>query len=197
MNLLLFFVVTIFSQSYGNEVSELRERVQNLESIVNAMVVKLETCNCQETAVVNKRQVTEGPVAFTAAVSPRSIDHMTDGQSVVFDTTITDIGGGYDNKTGIYVVPLTGLYMFQCSLLDHMAGAHGTSKLHAEIVKNGNMLVRVFAHSEDTYRDQGSNLVFIPANKGDQIWVRVVDNGDLGLGGQFYSTFSGTMMWQS
>ncbi|XP_053374252.1 uncharacterized protein LOC128546877 [Mercenaria mercenaria] len=38
------------------------------------------------------------------------------GETLVFSTTTFDIGSGYNNKTGIYVTPVAGIYMFTLQL---------------------------------------------------------------------------------
>ena len=138
----------------------------------------------------------EGPVAFTAALSARVVEHVGLNETIQFDTVLTNIGNGFDNTTGVFTAPVSGIYMFTCSLIDHMEGVHGTAKLHAEIVQNDKVLGRIFAHATDTYRDQGSQTVFAQVNQGDRIFIRSVDNKDLGLGGELYSTFSGYLMTQ-
>ncbi|XP_045187953.1 complement C1q-like protein 4 [Mercenaria mercenaria] len=138
----------------------------------------------------------DGPVAFTAAIQPRVQDHVGANATVKFETVITNLGGGYNNTTGVFTAPLPGLYMFSCSLLDHFDGKHGSAKLHAEIVQNDKILGRVFAHADDTNRDQGANTVFVQVNQGDRIFIRSVDNNDLALGGEMYSTFSGYLLMQ-
>jgi len=116
-----------------------------------------------------------------------------------FETTITNLGGGYNNQTGVFTAPVNGVYMFSCSLLDHWSGhnataLNGKTMLHADIVQNNRVLGRVFAHGEDTHRDQGANTVFTYASQGDKVFIRNIDNNNLGLGGQLYSTFSGYLM---
>lgn len=70
--------------------------------------------------------------------------------------------------------------------------------VHAEIVKNQDVIARVFAHSEgDVHRDQGANTVIVNLQAGDQIFVRTVDNEDLGLGGERYTSFSGVLLYES
>ena len=136
----------------------------------------------------------EGPVAFTAGINPLYVDNMDPKQTIIFETTITDIGGGYNNSTGIFIAPRPGVYAFSCSLLDHYQNG---LMLHAEIVKdNASVLGRVFAHAEqDQYRDQGAQTVVTHLNAGDQVWVRIWDSKNLSLGGQLYSTFTGFLLY--
>ena len=68
----------------------------------------------------NKREDTENPrerrillggdgtVAFTAALS--HVFHHSNGQMIVFDTTVTNIGGAYNANDGLFVAPVKGLY---------------------------------------------------------------------------------------
>ncbi|XP_045187954.2 complement C1q tumor necrosis factor-related protein 3-like [Mercenaria mercenaria] len=153
----------------------------------------------QEGPVVSKRFVleNEGPVAFTAAIKPLLIAHVKHMETIKFETVITSIGGGYDNQTGVFVAPVSGIYVFSCSLLDHMGpevGVPNSAMLHAEIVHNQRVLGRIFAHATVTYRDQGAQTLFAQVSQGDQVWVRTIDNHDLGLGGELYSTFSGYLL---
>lgn len=141
-------------------------------------------------------------MAFTAAVQKYTVDHVQNQSTIVFDKVITSIGSGYNNLTGIFVAPMSGIYVFSCSLMDHSGEhltsgqEHGSAMLHAEIVKNGTVLGRVFAHAETSHRDQGSVTVVSYVNQGEQVWVRNIDNNDLGLGGELYSVFSGYLLYE-
>ncbi|XP_053392936.1 uncharacterized protein LOC123545710 [Mercenaria mercenaria] len=136
----------------------------------------------------------EGPVAFTAAILPLVIDHLKTNDIVKFETVITDIGGGYNNQSGVFVAPVTGIYMFSCSLMEHYEMVSSGVMVNAEIVQSQRVLGRIFAAEPGSYHDQGAQTVFTHVNQGDQIWVRTIDNQNLGLGGELYSTFSGYLL---
>lgn len=110
----------------------------------------------------NKRFVldSEGPVAFSAVVAPTVIEHTKPNTAIKFETILAEYGGGYNNDTGIFVAPRTGLYFLSCSMLDHMSsGNHGKVMVHGEIMRNHVVLARVFAHAASSYRDQGANTI--------------------------------------
>lgn len=92
----------------------------------------------------------------------------------------------------------SGLYLITCSVLDHVRTDNkGGVMVHAEIVRNQDILARVFAHAEqDLYRDQGANTVIVQLQTGDQVYVRTTGNDDLGLGGQRYTSFSGVLLYE-
>ncbi|XP_052797452.1 complement C1q-like protein 4 [Mya arenaria] len=205
MILTRFLSVTLLLKVGDVACSECDIRVTDLEKEVKRqgeMISKLvEIVGINSSEEPRKRQAPGAgtdAVAFTAGILPLTVDHLHSQQTIKFESVITDIGGGYSNQTGIFTAPRSGIYLFSCSLLDHWGGAdtqaHGGLMLHAEIVQNGRVLGRIFAHGEDTYRDQGAQTVFTYANQGDKVFIREVDNDDLGLGGQLYSTFSGYLL---
>jgi len=54
-----------------------------------------------------------GVVAFSAQILPIVIEHVHHNDVVKFDRVLTNIGSGYRNTTGVFVVPISGLYMFR------------------------------------------------------------------------------------
>ncbi|WAR00334.1 hypothetical protein MAR_024706, partial [Mya arenaria] len=142
-------------QTLENEVSDLKAAFLKQEKLVSVLADK-----CNERS--NRFVMDESPViAFTGAVAPEFVPNMHHGETVKFETTVTNFGDGYNNQTGVFVVPTSGLYMFSCSILDEHHSVNGLAMVHAEIVKGTKVLGRVFAHAEvDQYRDQGANTVF-------------------------------------
>ena len=66
--------------------------------------------------------------------------------------------------------------------------------IHAEMVHSGTVLGRVLAHASEVGKDQGSITVLAHVTEGEQVWVRNIDNDDLGLSGSLYSLFSGCLL---
>ncbi|XP_052769577.1 cerebellin-3-like [Mya arenaria] len=182
---------------HGLDMEAVLKRLDYLEQKVEDQAKRIEELELKGNP--DKRLVLngEGPIAFTSQVTPHVVSHMHKGDGVIFDRVLLNAGGGYHNVTGQFTVPLSGIYLFAVSVFDHVERANaGTTKVHAEIVQNNVTIGRVFAHADDHYRDQGAETVIVTANTGDVIWVRVVDNNDLGLGGDFYTSFAGYMLWQ-
>ena len=109
----------------------------------------------------------------------------TAGNTVIWNELWMSRGGGYDTGTGIFTVPLAGIYKFYYTL--RQSGAAGTA-LYARIQLNGSDLsVQYGAIYLQTTRDQAGSTVLLKLNAGDKISVKVY-NYDMASG---YSSFIG------
>lgn len=116
-------------------------------------------------------------------------------QNVVFKSVMLNLGSAYNSLHGVFMAPRDGVYLFSASLLSDTQ-AH-SSTVHAAISVNGNKAAKILAISEaNRHRDQGSNTLIADLKKGDQVWVKNVDNDDATICGiNGYSTFSGYLLY--
>jgi hypothetical protein len=119
--------------------------------------------------------------------------HAGEHQNVVFDLVETNIGNGYNSHHGVFIAPVSGLYLIYSSIL----AAHG-AEIWCQIVVNGVNKGSVYARGTDGRHDQGSQAILIQLQKGDDVAVQnhfkdhaVYSDGDI------YSTFSGVLLQQS
>ena len=70
-----------------------------------------------------KRSLHENPIMFHAKLS--SDRRFEDGSTIVFDTVITNVGGGYALAVGVFQCPVSGYYFFAVSLIADSYRAHG------------------------------------------------------------------------
>ena len=56
-------------------------------------------------------------IAFTAVVTPADLTNLGAGQTIIYDKVITNVGNGYDNRTGIFTSPKKGVYVFEMALM--------------------------------------------------------------------------------
>ncbi|KAH3784868.1 hypothetical protein DPMN_162940 [Dreissena polymorpha] len=65
---------------------------------------------------------------------------------------------------------------------------------HTAIVRNGNNVARMYGHGNSGYFDQGSQMIVIRLNAGDEVAVQNIDIPDLTIVGGLYSSFSGFLL---
>ncbi|KAH3805790.1 complement C1q tumor necrosis factor-related protein 4-like [Dreissena polymorpha] len=143
-----------------------------------------------------KRSYEGDAVAFFATIGA-SVEHLGQGQTVVFDQLLTMIDstqslGGYSATTGVFTAPLSGVYVFSCTIMT--LDQHTT---HVALQKNNTPLSTIYVSGGSGHGwDSASSTVTVPLAKGDSVSVKHMDN-DHGLAGAFYggqSTFTGFLL---
>ena len=81
-------------------------------------------------------------VAFTAVVAPPTLSLLGAGETLVFDTVITNVGNAYRNTTGLFRAPIKGVYVFNFALMMDP----GLDE-YIELVKNGNHVMWNYGHA--------------------------------------------------
>ncbi|XP_045177710.1 complement C1q-like protein 4 [Mercenaria mercenaria] len=131
-------------------------------------------------------------VAFSAGLTHDiAILH---AEKVVYDKVFTNVGGGYDNTSGNFNCPVSGVYVFQFHAL-----AHQDKSTWLELYHNAYYIASIYGHTVNDYAS-GGNSVILKLSKGDQVYVKAVDNSygtDTNMYGrpdEIYSTFSGYLI---
>ena len=125
-------------------------------------------------------------MAFTASVVSSNTS-WTSG-TLIFNQVISNVGNGYDPKTGVFTAPRAGTYIFYAAAVEY-----GTQYLRLDIVINNVAKVRLLGYSSASYQT-GTNMVAQYLRRGDD--VRVIHS----YGKGYYSntvpmtTFTGFMI---
>lgn len=104
-------------------------------------------------------------IAFTASIS-QSLTNLKPGQTVVYNLVETNVGSSYNQHTGHFTCPRSGLYLFTLTTLSE-SGKH----LQLDLVLNGRNVISVT--SQGPGFQQSSNSKVLHVNQGEALWVRV------------------------
>lgn len=119
---------------------------------------------------LQRRQERPPVIGFTAYIS-QHLSSLGQQHTVVFDKTQSNFGNGYDNITGYFVAPETGVYVFFANIMSEDSTT-GLDYIETEIVKNGNQIAEMYSGAQQAY-DSSSNMAVAWLDKGDHVWVRV------------------------
>ncbi|XP_060783648.1 adiponectin-like [Neoarius graeffei] len=135
-------------------------------------------------------------VAFSATLSPltsafRNIGPYPDRRTLVYGNVLMNIGSAYDPETGIFTAPVRGVYFFIFFLFNPNEVATGLS-----LVKNGEAVVLASdnppgADTEDT----AGNTVSLLLEKGDRIYLQLLENRKVYTDANRRNTFSGHLLF--
>ena len=137
-------------------------------------------------------------VAFYAYIS-KDFTQIGKDHEFVFDTVVTNSGNAYNNYSGTFTAPSSGLYAFSYSIVvagHHISGDHDSNlgEISVQLVRNASPCGSILADTEAPGDDEmGTGFAILFLDAGDI--VRVVSlyasQGTLLSNGYAYWTFSG------
>ena len=126
-------------------------------------------------------------VAFSAV--PSVTRNYDDGDTLLFDTVYTNVGGAYNNVTGVFSCPSSGVYAFHVTVYSAVDASMNAAITHSRL----GSLVNVYVSNVDATvtGNQSSNLVVIDCAAGDTVHVQAASDGDNLFVGFPFPSFSG------
>ncbi|XP_017327555.1 adiponectin isoform X1 [Ictalurus punctatus] len=135
-------------------------------------------------------------VAFSATLSTltsgsRNIGPYSERRTLVYENALTNVGNAYNPKTGIFTAPVKGVYYFSIVLFNAFDNSTGLS-----LMKNGEAIVSVSdnpprADTEDT----AGNSVSLLLEKGDRVYLELLENRKVYTDRWRRNTFSGHLLF--
>ena len=137
-------------------------------------------------------------MAFYAYIS-KDFTHIGNGHVFVFDTVVTNSGNAYNNYSGIFTAPSSGLYAFSYSVAvggHHMSGDHDTQygEVSVRLVRNASTCGAILADTEALSDDEmstGFAILFLDAGDIVRVISQDPSQGTLLSDHYQYWTFSG------
>ncbi|XP_052086908.1 complement C1q tumor necrosis factor-related protein 2-like isoform X3 [Mytilus californianus] len=131
-----------------------------------------------------KGNTPEHPTAFTALSTFSS--GLPNGP-IPFDKVIANVGNSYNQSTGKFTAPVSGLYSISVSIM----GLHGNS-IHVNIRKNGQELARLWTHGGGR-GEVASHTLNLQLKHGDQMWASGTPGHKI-YAKEPYNVFSGMLI---
>lgn len=140
----------------------------------------------------------EIPVAFYAYIS-HDFTHVGDNHVFVYDTVVTNSGHAYNNYSGIFTAPSSGLYAFAYSIAvagHHITGDHDSNfgEISVQLVRNASPVGSIAADTESLYEDEmatGFAILYLQAGDIVKVVAPSQGQGSFRSSKDEYWTFSG------
>ena len=128
-----------------------------------------------------------GSYAFT--VAPTATETYDDGDKVLFDRVITNIGGGWNPTLNEFVCQVNGLYMFMLTI-----NTPSTDEAGVDIMMDNNNMVRVRADGTLGIITSSSQVVIHECELAARVWVQTTRDSVIQSGSNALTTFSGMLI---
>ena len=102
-----------------------------------------------------------------------------------FDSVKTNIGGGYDPITGVFIAPNAGTYQFLSVIY-----SNGNDDVEAQMNKNNELLLRGYS-SAASHAESHVMTAVVNLQQGDHIYIRHRASKAQHVRGALHSSFSG------
>lgn len=137
-------------------------------------------------------KLTTPKVAFSAALTDSGTTAAINTDlNLVFSRIITNVGQAYSSRSGIFTAPVSGVYYFRFTVVDHLA----SRMMVIQMFKNGHQVMFLNEYGDDGQATYLSSGVTLQLQVGDEVSMklpagyRVYDNGNN------HSTFSGFLLF--
>ncbi|KAK3584331.1 hypothetical protein CHS0354_031002 [Potamilus streckersoni] len=115
-----------------------------------------------------KRSPVVPKVAFTATISNTLSGLNNLGQPLVFDDVHLNIGNGYNKQSGLFLAPVSGLYLILMTIsTDYSTGPD------VVVVRNGSRLCATIPSMNDHLYAGSPCNVIVQLMQGDEVWAKV------------------------
>ncbi|CAK6984620.1 uncharacterized protein LOC108874148 isoform X10 [Scomber scombrus] len=156
---------------------KLGEKLQNIETRLKESEDQIMDLRNKERTKV----IFSAAAGFGGAFGPFNTD-----KTLIYRAVKTNIGGAYNQSTGIFTAPVSGVYYF--SIFYHAGGHH---QVGLSLYKNNQYIVGLHDHkSKYDIADNGGNAAFLQLQRGDQDDANA---NDIEINGQMQSASSPDM----
>lgn len=125
--------------------------------------------------------------AFSAALT--SSQSLSAKEIIKFNKVLTNIRNGYNPSTGIFTVPISGVYQFS-SVIMSQSGKKIIATLYLNDTRVSSVYIKSIAYQT------GALSMVLDVKKGDQITMKSYSSYSIHSDIMNYSTFSGHMISQ-
>jgi hypothetical protein len=135
------------------------------------------------------------PVVFFVARGTNS-SNIKNGQTLVFPVILNNKGSGFNNETGVFTAPVSGLYQFSVHLCIWVG-----QYVRIDIVSENDVIMKTrFTDEGSTYHSISSVSGLALLKRGNKVWVKSTSSShgnNLANTPSIWNTFTGVLINES
>lgn len=176
----------------NDDIVDIKNRLGHLEQLIGQLV----TGNSSSDVLKFSASIGKNEHVSFSAYKNQTQNGLNQRHIIKFEQTILNLGNHYHPEDGIFIAPVSGVYLFHWTMINYKDYAH------TNILVGGKVISTTTTSVSGNY-NSGSALVIVTVQKGQHVWIQTccgtgqeVYGNTLGLDSYFQSTFSGTLLFQ-
>ncbi|XP_061197161.1 complement C1q-like protein 2 [Saccostrea echinata] len=176
----------------NDEIADIKNRLGHLEQVIGQLVTGNSSLDVLKFLASTGRNE---HVSFSAYKN-QTQSGLNQRHIIKFEKTILNLGNHYHPEDGIFIAPVSGVYLFHWTMINYGDYAH------TNILVGGKVMSTTTTSVVSGHYNSGSALVIVHVQKGEHVWIQIccgsgheVYGTTLGLDNNFQSTFSGTLLF--
>jgi len=173
-------------QDIEAEIAQITRNQAQTQGLVQNVNNKQATNANKIRALETSTKTIRNPVIFSTV---RTRNNVGKNHFITYNSNVANIGGGMNYRSGIFTVPVSGLYSFSVSLTT----SPGNHLTFIHVYKNDRYKFRLTDHSTRGTHDNFSYNWMMDLSRGDRIRLKAWDN-ELWVGEGEYVWFNGQLL---
>ncbi|XP_048762567.2 complement C1q-like protein 2 [Ostrea edulis] len=175
-----------------DDLTDIKNRLGSLEQMLGQLITNNSSLDVLRLPGSARR---EEHVAFSAYKN-QTQSGLNKRHIIKFEGTVLNLGHHYHPEDGIFIVPVTGVYLF------HWTINNNGYYTYTNILVGGKVISTTTTSVVSGNWNSGSALVIVTVQKDEHVWIQTccgsgneVYGNTLGQENYFQSTFSGTLLF--
>ena len=128
--------------------------------------------------------------AFSVIISSTVTQPLVAGQTVMFDTLLSNLGSSFDIHLSTFRAKANGWYIFSLTVL-----SKPSETLRLDVVRNGAEVFHVYATGNEY--NAASKTMVVNLRAGDELWVRSSPDFSNNVHGYGHTSFTGFLLYST
>ncbi|XP_062609039.1 complement C1q-like protein 2 isoform X2 [Saccostrea cucullata] len=176
----------------NDDIADIKNRLGHLEQLIGQLV----TGNSSSDVLKFSASIGRDEHVSFSAYKNQTQSNLNQRHIIKFEQTILNLGNHYHPEDGIFIAPVSGVYLFHWTITNYKSYAH------TNILVGGKVMSTTTTSVVSSSYNSGSALVIVHVQKGQHVWIQTccgtgheVYGNTLALDNRFQSTFSGTLLY--
>ncbi|XP_055750927.1 cerebellin 20 [Salvelinus fontinalis] len=173
----------------------MQKQMWRMEQFFNMSLNELQKGLEKAKAVVNNVRASRSAFSVALTNTRRCEGPFREARTIVYQHIFVNLGEGYNNRTGIFTAPRSGVYSLALTVYSDSGAPGATLAACANLMVNGRQVAGCSEQNQQDQEDSTTTVMAIQLQAGDKLSVTLPIGCFLCDEQSHYNTFSGFLLY--